>query len=164
MTVEPGWEWVQPLLTFKTPRKFMTVRQARQAIGCVTSVVHDLINGNPPSLFAHRVSGKVDGRGHWRISAASVLQHIWSNTNNKVVVPAKAAFVMCHLLIHHLPYHALKLIKEALDERMASHEAAMKALGIKQVNEPATDELRNELRTKRATATPVVAPVQTTLL
>lgn len=132
--LEPGWEWLTPLLEFRRPRRYLTTRQARQILGCTTSTVHEMIRSDPPALAAHRVSGKgAQGQGHWRIHGASVLQALWSSRSHtaQFAVPMRAATAMAAFLIHHLPRPALVLLRGLVNERITAQDTSLKALGLK---------------------------------
>ncbi len=132
--LEPGWEWLTPLLEFRKPRRFLTTRQARQILGCTASTVHEMISSDPPSLAAHRVSARgAAGQGHWRIHGASVLHAIWSTKSQaaQFAVPMRAATAMAAFLIHHLPRPALVLLRGLINERITAQDTSLKALGLK---------------------------------
>ena len=152
VTVEPGMEWVMDGLTFKKiNRRLLTTAQAAAFLGLGKSEALRMIAEK--ELTAHKV-GKAD-TGHWRISAATVLAWRWARTNlaNGINAPLKAAFVQCYALIHHFGPSMLVQLRDLCSERLASHEKAQAALGLK----ISPGGLHNELKLAVAEAGPVAA-------
>lgn len=166
LRLEPGFEWLEPLLLLmvKKPRSYVSTPDAARFIGCSHSQVITAIQTG--ALAAHHNGLTPTGNGHWQIHPVSLLRFVWERRGStEHGTPPNAAYLLCHVLCHALSRPGKLALRTLLDALMQRDERAAQGLQLGAVDRHTADLLlQSAAATRPAATTRTTQPDQPSLL
>lgn len=142
LRLEPGYEFLEPLLLLmvRRPRAYVSTSDAMRFVGCSHSQILQAIQAGV--LDAHHNGLEVSGNGHWQIHPASLLRFVWERRGCKTgSTPCNAAYLLCHVLAHHLARPGKIALRTLLHQLIQRDEAGAQALGLSDPDPHASEML-----------------------